>query len=117
MKLIIAGTRKMKVGVSFIRDVLAIHKIDMGSIECILSGKEPTGIDLCGEVFAKGYGIPIDPYPADWRTYGASAGPIRNSQMAKVADALLLIWDGKSPGSSNMKGNMKYKQVYEVIIK
>ena len=117
MKLIIAGSRKLRVSVDFIRDVLAVHKIDMGGIECVISGKEPNGIDACGEIFANAYGIPIDPHPADWDKYGKAAGPIRNAGMAKAADALLLIWDGASKGSSNMKGNMKYKTVYEVIIK
>jgi hypothetical protein len=39
--------------------------------------------------------------------------------MAEYADALLLIWDGKSRGSLNMKQQMLKleKPVYEVIVK
>jgi hypothetical protein len=39
--------------------------------------------------------------------------------MADYADALLLIWDGESKGSANMKKNMEKqnKKVYEVILK
>jgi len=58
-------------------------------------------------------------FPADWDTHGRAAGPIRNKQMAEYGDALLLIWDGESRGSANMKSNMKKlgKPVYEIIIK
>lgn len=45
----------------------------------------------------------IKEFPADWDTHGRAAGPIRNRQMAEYADQLLLIWDGKSPGSHNMR--------------
>lgn len=41
-------------------------------------------------------------FPADWDTHKRAAGMIRNSEMAKYADALILFWDGKSPGSKNM---------------
>jgi hypothetical protein len=39
--------------------------------------------------------------------------------MAEYADALLLIWNGESRGSANMKENMVKlgKPVYEVILK
>lgn len=46
---------------------------------------------------------PILPFPADWETHGKAAGPIRNRKMAQEADILVLIWDGKSKGSANMK--------------
>ena len=67
----------------------------------ILSGKA-TGVDRLGEKFAEAMGIPVDPYPADWRRYGLEAGRIRNELMATKADALILIWDGHSSGSRHM---------------
>lgn len=39
---------------------------------------------------------------ADWKTHGRAAGPIRNRVMAQHADALVAIWDGKSPGTKNI---------------
>jgi hypothetical protein len=42
------------------------------------------GADLLADAWAKVRGIPVDPYPADWATYGRGAGPIRNRAM--VAD-------------------------------
>jgi len=117
MKLIIAGSRDLQVSVGFISECLGrlfgYSKKDISEVVCGMA----RGIDLCGRAWAEQCKIPIKEFPADWELYGKSAGHIRNSQMGKYGDALLLIWDGSSSGSSNMKGHMKYKTIHEVIIK
>jgi len=40
-------------------------------------------------------------YAPDW-SQGRKAGPLRNERMAQNADALIAIWDGKSPGTRDM---------------
>ncbi len=77
------------------------------------------GIDEAGEHWGLVNFKKVVEFPADWDTNGRSAGPIRNKQMAEYGDALLLIWDGKSAGSRNMKETMEKlnKPVYEYIIK
>ncbi len=60
------------------------------------------GIDRSGFGYAVTNRIQHEEHPADWKRHGKAAGPIRNRKMAEVADALLLIWDGKSRGSANM---------------
>jgi hypothetical protein len=40
--------------------------------------------------------------PALWDQFGKSAGFRRNVEMAEYADALVLVWDGKSRGSGHM---------------
>jgi hypothetical protein len=60
------------------------------------------GADTLGERYAKERGYPIAKYPADWDTHGKKAGPIRNEQMAKNADALIAFPIGRSPGTRNM---------------
>lgn len=47
-------------------------------------------------------GYSVDQYPADWDTYGKSAGYRRNEDMAKIADACIVFWDGESRGSKHM---------------
>lgn len=44
---------------------------------------------------------------ADWKVHGRAAGPIRNRLMAQHAEALIAIWDGKSPGTRNMIGEAR----------
>jgi len=41
-------------------------------------------------------------YYPDWKRHGKKAGILRNVEMAQNADALLAIWDGKSPGTKHM---------------
>ena len=55
-----------------------------------------SGADALGERYAKENGFNIEKYPADWETYGKSAGPRRNKQMAEVSDYVICFWDTKS---------------------
>ena len=115
MKLIIAGSRTLKPSVKEIASVVYANRI---AITQVVSGTAG-GVDRCGEAYAVAADQPIKRFPADWDTYGKAAGHIRNKKMAEYADALLLIWDGKSKGSANMKTNMQKlnKPIYEVIVK
>jgi hypothetical protein len=60
------------------------------------------GIDLLGEEWAHARGIPVRRFPADWESLGRGAGHARNAEMAAYGDALVLVWDGMSPGSRSM---------------
>jgi hypothetical protein len=60
------------------------------------------GADALGERYAKEHGYPVEYYPADWKTFGKSAGPIRNQQMAEIADYVICFWDGKTKGTMAM---------------
>lgn len=115
MKLIIAGSRHYGVPAEFIEWCLYHHEIS--EIDYVITGLA-RGIDRSGEKFADKYCIPKMEYPADWDEFGKAAGHIRNKQMAEAGDALLLIWDGESKGSKNMKENMVKlnKPVYEIIL-
>lgn len=98
-RVIIAGGRDFN-------DYLTLKKYcdhvlqDKGEV-IIVSGKA-NGADKLGEQYAKEKNYPIAEFPADWKTYGKSAGFIRNAEMAKYADALIAFWDGKSKGTKNM---------------
>jgi hypothetical protein len=52
-------------------------------------------------VYAKSKGIVNLEFDADWNTHGRAAGPLRNAEMAKIADGCL-IFDGGGPGSRSM---------------
>ena len=73
----------------------------------IVSG-HAAGADALGEVYALERGYELETYPADW-SRGRMAGPLRNEKMARVSDALIAFWDGKSRGTKNMidLANMK----------
>lgn len=66
------------------------------------------GVDsLACEVAAEKPRWFVKSFPANWDKYGKAAGPIRNEQMAKYADYLIAVWDGKSHGTKNMIEQMK----------
>lgn len=123
MKLLIAGSRTLDH-----KKLLALFDInsllEMFDLEWpkeFVHGGCPTGADkYCNEV-ADSYHdtTKLTVFKADWKLNGKAAGPIRNEKMAEYADVLLLIWDGESKGSLNMKINMlgKNKPVHEIVIK
>lgn len=52
----------------------------------------------------------------DGSQYNANAGHDRNQRMADYADALIAIWDGKSPGTRDMIARAKKKGLRVSII-
>ncbi len=100
MRTIIAGSRD----ITDIRIVDAAIKSSGFRITSVVCGM-CKGPDLFGKELAERAGVPVDEKPAQWRINGVldrSAGYKRNVEMSKVADALIAIWDGKSPGTKHM---------------
>ena len=98
MKTIIAGSRE---GIDKNDLLIALAVIDWEVTEVVCGMAR--GADLIGKKWAEEQGIPVIERPADWEKYGRTlAGAIRNQQMADEADALIALWDGKSPGTKNM---------------
>jgi hypothetical protein len=97
MKTIIAGSRNETRWSSLIRAITG----SKFPITEVVSGCAK-GPDQAGQEWAEINGLPVCPFPADWKRYGRAAGRQRNLQMAVYADALIAIWDGKSPGTRHM---------------
>lgn len=106
MKVIIAGGRdftdfmKLAGMLATWTKETEIHEAFEPITEVVSGGAR--GADKLGEVWARQHGIPIKRMPADWAKHKKSAGPIRNTEMAKYADGLIAFWDGKSPGTKDM---------------
>ncbi len=77
--------------------------------EIIIVSGCASGADAIGERYAEENGFKVEKYPADWKTYGRSAGPRRNKQMAEVSDYVICFWDTKSKGTKSM---IEYAQRY-----
>lgn len=101
LKTIIAGSRTITdwallyVAINWARVAEGIEVTE------VISGNA-RGVDQLGELYAEKYNLPLHKYPADWKTYGKSAGMIRNKEMLQTAEALIAIWDGNSRGTKNM---------------
>lgn len=98
-RLIIAGGRNIW-DFDFIKEVFEYYTQNLGEWT-LVCGMAP-GVDTVSKDIAEAKDIPIDKHPADWDGLGKKAGPVRNEEMANVADGLLAIWDGTSPGTKDM---------------
>ncbi len=103
IKLVIAGSRSIKhpglveAGVALVRH--KTHPVKIGTVVC--GGAK--GIDEAGYLWGRANSVPVTMFEADWEKLGKRAGFARNHDMALFGTHLLLIWDGTSPGSANMK--------------
>jgi hypothetical protein len=102
MRVVIAGGREFN-NYELLREICDEH-ISPDS-EIVSGGAR--GTDTLGERYAKERGFDTKLFPADWKTHGRKAGPIRNKEMADYGDMLIAFWDGKSSGTKNMIENSK----------
>lgn len=105
MKTVIAGSRT--VSKDDVEDAMQECPFTR-DITTVVSGTA-RGADTYGEEWAGVWGVNIVRFPADWNRFGRkAAGMIRNKEMAEFSDALIAVWDGKSPGTKNMIANAKH---------
>lgn len=89
---------------SFIRENFTAQDVQI----CIISGGA-RGADRLAERYAHIRGFELRVFPADWNTYGRSAGYRRNEQMHQfIAQfdnrACICFWDGASRGTQHNFG-------------
>lgn len=97
MKTIIAGGRDIT-DPEILDKALKLIDWEITEVVCGMA----KGADTLGLRWAQCNGIVVKPFPAKWREFGNAAGPIRNSDMALYAEALLALWDGQSKGTKDM---------------
>lgn len=101
MKVIIAGSRGITTMGELHQAMKDAFKGELVVATEIVSGGA-RGVDAIGEAWGRQRGLKVKRFPADWKTHGRRAGPIRNRQMAEYADVLVAVWDGRSRGTENM---------------
>ena len=88
MKVIIAGGRDFD-NYQLLKEKCNFYLSKVKDVT-IISGKA-RGADTLGELYAKEMRYELILMPADWNTYGKSAGYKRNLDMAEIADALIVF--------------------------
>lgn len=101
-RLVIAGSREFKDYKLLCETMDRYLKDKVKNKSVIIMSGSANGADRLGEQYAKENGYKIEYYPADWKHYKTAAGPIRNTQMAKTADDVIVFWNSKSAGTKNM---------------
>jgi hypothetical protein len=97
MKTIIAGSRTIN-SYAVVEQAIKDSGFKITEIVCGMA----RGVDYLGKLWGFRNNVPVNEMPAYWGTYGRSAGVRRNKKMAEYAEALIAIWDGRSPGTGNM---------------
>ena len=109
MKTIIAGSRTIQ-NYSLIEESV---KACGWKITEVVNGLA-RGVDALGGRWAKEHDVSIKEFPADWDKYGKRAGFLRNEQMAKYAEALILVWDGESRGKGTESRSNRRRRPFPV---
>jgi hypothetical protein len=117
MKCIIAGSRSITSYQTVKAAIESCPWLDEVT-EVVTGGAQ--GVDTLGDNWAWCQKIDRTIMKANWEKHGKAAGPIRNKRMADYVGpfgGLILVWDGQSAGSKNMKHLMRNSgHVWEVII-
>ena len=78
MRVLVSGSRTIS---SDHRDyVHSVLQQGYGRYDVLIHG-DAKGLDTMAAAWAWKNGVPVKAYPAEWKRYGKSAGPIRNAQM------------------------------------
>jgi len=64
-----------------VAEASAFFRMEADEVHVIFACGAAHGADMLATQFAKKHGHKIKLYPADWKTHGRSAGPIRNKHM------------------------------------
>lgn len=102
MKVVIAGSRNIKLSIEQVTRYVQASGFVITELICGMAN----GVDSSGLDWARATNIPFLEFPAEWRLFGKYAGHLRNLRMARTADAAIVVWDGKSPGTANMLEHM-----------
>lgn len=72
--------------------------IALEDISFVVNGTA-AGVDRLALEWAEEHSLPVRKEPPAWGKLGKPAGAMRNKQMVKLATHIIIIWDGKSPGT------------------
>jgi hypothetical protein len=99
VKVIIAGSRSVQ-DYNEVLDAIAASNYEITEVVSGGAG----GVDSLGEEYAIENGLKLAYFKVhsyDWKQQGKRAGHLRNQRMVRYADALIAVWDGRSPGTRN----------------
>jgi len=76
------------------------------------------GAALLTRLWCRKHGVPFQVIPAEWDELGRKAGPLNNAEIAEKCGAMIVFWDGGSPGAIDAawKADMLGKNVLIVHV-
>ena len=108
IKVIVGGTRTFA-DYPRLKRILDKYLLPLKSKGLMVLHGNCEGPDKLAEKWCIEHLIPFQRHPADWKNQGNTAGPIRNTEMVKVADRIIAFWDGESSGTKDILFKAKRK--------
>ena len=99
MRIIVCGGRDYDDRGTVVRLLILVAE-HLGQNLTIVHGAARGADTLVGEVAGE-LGLEVEPHPADWKTHGKAAGPIRNQQMLDAGADLVIAFPG-GKGTADM---------------
>lgn len=114
MRVLICGGRDFG---NYAQILKVIQDIGPENIEVVIHGAADGADSIAGSV-AKGLGIKVMEFPANWEKFGKSAGPIRNQDMLDEGkpDLVIAFPDRESRGTWDMVRRAKREGVEVRVI-
>ena len=106
-KLIIAGGRDFNDYEVVSHQLNRLANGELGPYAVSIVSGMARGADALGARFARENNVKLYEFPADWEQNGKRAGFLRNEEMGRFSDGLLVFWDGQSRGTKHMIEFMK----------
>lgn len=111
-KIVVCGSRSI-IDYDLLKNTLD-RLIDKTSDTIISGGAK--GVDQLAEKYAKENKILWEVIKPDWEKFGKSAGIKRNIIMIDMADKVIAIWNGLSPGTNcSIDYAKKHNKLMEII--
>ena len=88
----------------------ALREIGLGRGDVLVHGACRGADAICAEV-ARLYGAETEAHPADWKTHGRAAGPMRNREMLQSGVDMLIAFPG-GRGTANAVATAQSLGVY-----
>jgi len=114
MRLLVCGGRNYTDAKALNTRLDALVK-ERGRVSVLIHGAA-RGADSLAAAWAAENGIPVLAFPADWNTYGKSAGAIRNSQMLTEGQPDLVVAFPGGAGTANMVRQARDARVRVLLI-
>ena len=103
-RILVTGSRDWSDSMSLSKALAleVVPAIEKGLDVVVIHGDCPTGADAITQEVCDANNVPTERHPADWATYGRSAGPVRNKYMVDLgADVCLAFPLLNSRGTLN----------------
>ena len=118
MRILVTGSRDWEQRAELERALLDA-RLDSSLISddppTLVSGACPTGADRMAEEFAASAGWTVERHPADWKTHGRKAGPIRNREMVNAGADLCLAFIRNGSRGATMTADLAERAGIKVL--